>query len=242
MADPLVIPPLTIRARVWLAGVPVVTLASQTIFALYGPDLPGSAEAAVCIEDLVLGTAALVVITGFLKIDRHAIGLTLGDRSATLIRTGIQLLILAGLAILYTAGRVVAARFGHLRVPVQPTSLTDWSNVWVFVLLAVLIGPLYEELLCRGMLLAAFDRAGKSWIAVVGSAALFVLPHWAPGITAAQLVSPFLIGVLLGWSYLRTRSILTSFLVHAAFNGGVIVKDALMHFHPEFVKGVLGYH
>jgi len=216
-------------------------LGSQTLFALYGPDFSGSPAAIVGVEDLILGLLAVATTLWFLKIDRRAIGLTLGDRRATLIRTVVQLLILAGLTLLYTASIIIAARTKLLKIPVRPTSLTNFHDAWVFVLVAVIIGPLYEEVLFRGMLTAALDWPGKRWLTVLASTALFVLPHWAPGINPLILLNPLLTGLLLGWSYLRTRSVVTPFIVHAAFNSVVIAKDFLMAFEPGLVRRLLGY-
>ena len=234
-------PSLGFHARIWLAAIPVVLLGSQTLFALYGPDLPASTITIVSVEDLVLGALAVTVVLWLLKIDRRVIGLTLGDTRTTLVRTAVQLVILAGLTVLYVAALAIAARSFHLKIPIEATSLTDFREAWIFILAAVVIGPIYEEILFRGMLIAAFDRPGKGWIAVLASTALFVLPHWGPGINPLILLNPLVTGLLLGWSYLRTRSVLTPILVHAAFNAGVIAKDFLMAFEPNLVRRVLGY-
>jgi membrane protease YdiL (CAAX protease family) len=222
-------------------AIPILLVGSQTVFGLYGPELPGSAVLIVGIQDLGLGVLAVVLVLWLLKIDRRAIGLTLGERRTTLVRTAVQVLILAGLTLLYTGLIVVLARTNRVKIPIEPTSLTDFREAWIFVIVAGLVGPLYEEVLFRGMLTSALDWPGKRWLTVLGSAVLFALPHWAPGIHVLRLLGPLITGLLLGWSYLRTRSVLTPFAVHAMFNSGVIVKDILMQYHPGLVRRILGY-
>jgi membrane protease YdiL (CAAX protease family) len=235
------LPSLSLQHRAWLAGTVLIAVAVQMSVALSDFEVPGSAELNVVVQDVIIGALALAVILLVAKVDRRAIGITMVDRRTTIVRTAAQLLFLAGIAVLYAVGIVVASRAGHVMIPVRPTSLTEFQNVWIFVILAVAIGPLTEEILFRGMLLSALDRPGWRWISIPGSAAVFSLPHWAPGMNVLRLIGPFVIGLILGWSFLRTRCVLTSFLVHAAFNGGVIVKDLLMHFHPALVRRLLGY-
>ena len=234
-------PPLGLRARIWLGAIPLVFLGSQTLFAIYGPELPGSPAAIVGAQDLILGGIAVALTLGVFKIDRHAIGLSLGNRRTTQLQTAIQVLILAELTVLYTGAIVLSARMGRFRIPIEPTSLTEFHDAWVFALVAVIISPLYEEVLFRGMLMAALDWPGKRWMTVLASTALFVLPHLGPGIHPGRLLNPLIAGLLLGCSYLRTRSVLTPFVLHALFNSGVIVKDFLMAYEAGFIRRVLGY-
>lgn len=234
-------PPLSKRARLWLVAIPVVLSEAQMLLTLSDIRLPGSPEVILIVENLLLGALALTLAVWVLKADRRAIGLTLANRRTTLRRTAVQLLILAGLTVLYSAAIITLARTGRVKIPIESSSLTEFQGVWIFIVMAVFIGPLYEELLWRGMLTSALKGSGRDWATVLGSAALFALPHWAPGMMLARLIGPFVVGLLLAWSFLRTRSILTSFAVHAAFNAGVVVKDLLMHYQPELVSRILGY-
>lgn len=87
---------------------------------------------------------------------------------------------------------------------------------WLLVLMAMVavIGPVAEEVVFRGVVYAAFRRRlGVRW-GLVGSAALFAALHLDP----IALGPIFLMGLLLGWLYERTGSLIPSMTVHFVHN------------------------
>lgn len=98
-------------------------------------------------------------------------------------------------------------------IPEMP--LNDNPAVLVlYVLGIVVIPPIVEEMMFRGMILQRLRRFGDGF-AVVASAALFGLYHG----NLAQTVFAFLCGLLLGFVVIRTNSLLPSILIHALNNG-----------------------
>ncbi|MEM6460173.1 MAG: CPBP family intramembrane glutamic endopeptidase [Planctomycetota bacterium] len=94
------------------------------------------------------------------------------------------------------------------------------QRVLGIALAAVVVAPLLEELVFRGMLqtwlLQLWGRR-RRWLTVVTAAALFagvhvglVSWHGLPGL--------FVLGLVLGWLYEKTGSLLPAVLVHAGFN------------------------
>jgi len=81
-----------------------------------------------------------------------------------------------------------------------------------FALMAVLVVPLMEEMLYRGLLLTALRSHGR-WPAITVSALLFGLGH---GPTTA--FSTFLVGWVLAWLAWEYRSIWPGVIIHTAFN------------------------
>ena len=78
-----------------------------------------------------------------------------------------------------------------------------------------LLAPLVEELVFRGAILRSLLRWHHNhWVAIVISALLFALTHVNP----AQMPHAFLIGMLLGWMYYRTDSIIPGVVYHWANN------------------------
>lgn len=74
-----------------------------------------------------------------------------------------------------------------------------------------LLAPLTEELVFRGAVLRALLRwKSNPWVGITISAALFSLIHMNP----AQMPHAFLIGLLLGWMYYRTDSIVPGVVYH----------------------------
>lgn len=74
-----------------------------------------------------------------------------------------------------------------------------------------LIAPLVEEVVFRGAILRALlDRFGGRWMPIVISAALFAIVHGNP----AQMPGALILGIVMGWMYSHTRSIVPSLIVH----------------------------
>jgi len=78
----------------------------------------------------------------------------------------------------------------------------------------VVIAPIAEEMLFRGLIFREFARRYSMRHAIFGSAALFALFHLNPW----QAVVAFPVGVLAAWLVLRTGSIIPGILLHAALN------------------------
>ena len=89
-----------------------------------------------------------------------------------------------------------------------------------------LLAPLTEELVMRGAILRSLLKDMRPWLAIVLSALLFALVHMNP----VQMPHAFLIGLLLGWMYWRTGSILPGVAYHWANNS---VAFVLYHFYPS---------
>ena len=87
---------------------------------------------------------------------------------------------------------------------------------YIWMLLEVsIIGPMVEELLFRGLVFHFVERdTGKEGVAIFISALLFGIWH---GIFV-QGVYTFLIGLVLGYLYAKTRKLIWPFLVHLVNN------------------------
>ena len=96
------------------------------------------------------------------------------------------------------------------------------SNRWGYLAIG-LLAPLSEEIVLRGAvlrsllnkpLLARRSERVNAWTAIVISALFFALIHFNP----VQMPHAFTIGLLLGWMYWRTGSILPGVAYHWANN------------------------
>jgi hypothetical protein len=94
-------------------------------------------------------------------------------------------------------------------------------------LIVGLLAPLAEELVFRGAILRSLLKwNSRPWVAIVISAALFSAAHLNP----AQIPHTFLIGLLLGWMYWRTDSIVPGVVFHWVNN---TVAYVLYNFYPN---------
>lgn len=90
---------------------------------------------------------------------------------------------------------------------------------WGFMSLVV-FGPLTEEIVYRGAILGALVSEGRNkWVAITVSALLFAVSHFNP----AQFTHALLIGMLLGWVCIKTKSILPCIAIHIINNGMAFV-------------------
>ena len=97
---------------------------------------------------------------------------------------------------------------------------------WGYVSLG-LLAPLAEELVMRGAVLRSLlSRLQRPWVAIAISALLFALIHLNP----IQMPHAFLIGLLLGWLYWRTGSIVPGVAFHWMNNTAAYV---LYNFYPD---------
>ena len=92
---------------------------------------------------------------------------------------------------------------------------------WQGPVLAVVIAPLTEELVFRGLILRGLLGRWRPAAAVTASALLFAATHLNP----AQVPVAMLLGLILGWTYVRTRSLGLCVAGHALNNASTYVSD-----------------
>lgn len=137
----------------------------------------------------------------------------------------------------YPAVMAVIVLWAHLfdmvgvEIPSQEavkTVLTKqaWPEVAASVAVVVIVAPLLEEMVFRGFLLSALSRRMGPAGAVVLSAALFGLLHTADHPFYAGPI--FVLGLLLGWLYLRTGRLWVAVGCHGAHNALALVTAWLL--------------
>jgi len=92
-------------------------------------------------------------------------------------------------------------------------------GVWGGIMRVVIIAPIVEELIFRGVIMSGLMRNYKVGWAIFFSALLFALFHLNPW----QFPATFLLGLVLGWLRIRTGSILACITGHAIHNGLVFL-------------------
>jgi membrane protease YdiL (CAAX protease family) len=90
----------------------------------------------------------------------------------------------------------------------------------------VVIAPVVEEMLFRGVILGGFADRYRPATAVLTTALVFGIVHLNP----YQFVSALILGVVLGWVFLKTRSLWPCIFAHALFNGHAFALAALVPF------------
>lgn len=124
----------------------------------------------------------------------------------------------------------ISTRLGHPVDPVAHEALQTLRDEFSTALLlnliisAVILAPLTEELLFRGVFQTSLLRLfrGARWPALLIAAIVFSLLHWSVVTSWHALVPLFVLGLVWGVLYERTGSLLAPILAHAIFNAANI--------------------
>ena len=90
---------------------------------------------------------------------------------------------------------------------------------WSSFLLVAIFAPIFEEWLCRGMVLRGLLTRMKPGWAIVVSALFFALIHLNPW----QALNAFIIGVVMGYVYYKSGSLWLTMLIHFVNNGTSVI-------------------
>lgn len=88
------------------------------------------------------------------------------------------------------------------------------TPLWVTLISVSLFAPLFEEWLCRGLIMRGLLRTMTPASAITVSAAFFAIIHLNPW----QAIPAFCIGLLFGYVYYKTGSLKLTMLMHCANN------------------------
>ena len=94
---------------------------------------------------------------------------------------------------------------------------------WSSFLTVAIFAPIFEEWLCRGMVLRGLLTKMKPVWAIVISALFFALIHANPW----QALNAFMIGLVMGYVYYKTGSLLLTMIIHFVNNGTSVILSHL---------------
>lgn len=128
----------------------------------------------------------------------------------------------AGTYLTNLVGNIITAIIGAIKqseVENVMASLTSQISPWVNFLVVVIAAPVMEELLFRKFIIDRISHYGEG-VAIVVSGLMFGLFHG----NLNQFVYAFLIGVLFGFIYIKTRQIKYTIILHMIVNflGGFV--------------------
>ncbi len=150
--------------------------------------------------------------------------------SPTWLRTGPWVVLIW--SVVAALGALVPSMWLQEQMPELPNLVENefdmiLQNRWGYLAIA-LLAPLAEEIVFRGAILKTLLNSPRLsvWVAISISALMFALIHMNP----AQMPHAFIIGLLLGWMYWRTGSILPGMAYHWANNTAAYL---LYQFYPN---------
>lgn len=222
-----------------LIGLALMVLAFTVVGALIAfggllDPLPGDLRAVVQTAILALQYAlpiGLVWLLGRLR--------GVGLREAVLMR---RFSVAQGIGL--AIGVAVTARFINglysvviVFLGIDPSGIADVTQLFpetfvgalAVIVLSVVIAPLAEETMFRGVLYPGLRDRYNPVAAAIVSALVFALFHGDPLV----FVPIFVLGLMLAWITEMTRSIWPAILGHAAFNATAVVLLYLLKLLPE---------
>lgn len=107
-----------------------------------------------------------------------------------------------------------------------------YGRGWRALLLTVVMAPLAEEFLCRGILLDAARAKGGAAYGLFFSALFFGVIHFHP----AAVVNAFVMGLLLGFIYIRSNSLYIAVILHAFNNALAMLLLTLGYGHTTLYE------
>jgi membrane protease YdiL (CAAX protease family) len=174
------------------------------------------------------------------RIELRDAGLTLGRPKVTLLWVGVPVLF----TIVFGGGLLVLGIAAiHLfslnlpQIPLEPIFVIHRNALSHTILHAVILAPLIEEPLYRGIPVAFLERFGGRRLALLGGGVIWAALHFIYGWGAYTIPFYFLFwGVLVTWIYLQTHSVVTTILLHALCNlFAPVLLDLLLLEHRDLV-------
>ena len=134
---------------------------------------------------------------------------------------------------LHYISQTVLAQLGHepvVQEAVQMVMATEHPvEVGLQVVSVVIMAPIAEELLFRGILYNTIKHTGYPLAGMIISAALFALVHGSLALTLPL----FVMGLALAWVYEKSGSIIAPMVMHATFNA---INFSLLKLAPIFAE------
>jgi uncharacterized protein len=213
----------------------VGVLAATPLFIVFDPDPSGAVDA----TGLLITAVADVVMAGVLLLwlrSRHPgwpriVGWPSPAARLREFAVGVGWGLLLEIVVVVTGALVAwvleAITGRTVEAPEQVSSgLRGWGVV-MLVALAVVIAPVVEEFVFRGLLFRSIADRHGFWLGAIASAVPFGLTHVAVGAAVdlwALRITLMVVGVVLAWIHWRRRNLLANIAAHATFNAiGVVL-------------------
>jgi len=117
------------------------------------------------------------------------------------------------------------------------SKMQDYTiNPWPLRMSMVILAPVIEETVFRGVVLRGFLNYYKPVYAIILSGLMFGFSHFLP----QQIIGAIIIGILIGYVYYATRSLLLCIMVHIFHNGLVVYID-FIKFEFSLVSFIWGF-
>jgi membrane protease YdiL (CAAX protease family) len=139
----------------------------------------------------------------------------------------IQPVIMVATILTITFGELIWGRDYQLQQHQQLEMITQYTELplhIIIVIAAVIVAPVFEEMLFRGlfqtMARSYFETRNGAWKAILVSSALFAMVH----ANAGHWPSLFILSLCIGYSYEKSGSLFRPIFIHATFNAISVIS------------------
>lgn len=139
------------------------------------------------------------------------------------------------LALTVSVATIAAAFIGDAFNTIMPPT-PEWfedamakvmdAPIWITLISVSVFAPLFEEWLCRGLVLRGLLQKTHPVSAIFVSAAFFAVLHMNPW----QALAAFLLGILFGFVYYKTGSLKLTMLMHCVNNTMAVILSKIPAF------------
>ncbi|HLN73147.1 MAG TPA: type II CAAX endopeptidase family protein [Prolixibacteraceae bacterium] len=135
-------------------------------------------------------------------------------------------LLLFSIGIHYPVNNLILQLMNH------PPELTNPVVRPIHAIGAILVAPVVEEIIYRGIVLKGLLTRYAPQKAILLSALIFGIMHWLP----LQIWGASITGLILGWVYYQTKSIGTTILLHSLINTAVLISQYVFFLYPDLLS------
>lgn len=164
----------------------------------------------------IVGTVFLDVLFGLLCWKLVMRPSSVGD-GRSVLGLPVRPVLWLGLVVVWLFGQITASWVftvtGDSLYETYTNALHNDADVWVSLLLTIVVAPVFEEILFRGVVFPLWSRLNP-WFGLIGSSLVFALMHG----TLVHLPATFMTGLLLASAYAMTGKLRTSIMLHVGYN------------------------
>jgi membrane protease YdiL (CAAX protease family) len=225
-------------AGVWWTGIALVTAgvasyaASGGACALLGGPTAGSGVVALWISALALAGTALVgrrfTGSGNAPAPTRTWGSAVALGSWYLVTGGLRLAVLVGALIQVLPGRE-GGGFNPVEALGGEVASTSAASLLLFAIPVIVIGPVGEELVFRGLFQPALGGWLKPAAAIAVTSVLFASLHWTYG---AKLPMVMFVAAVLGWARIASCGLRAPIALHMLVNAVGLLPIAVRALWP----------
>ena len=175
-------------------------------------------------EEIMKWTLALgYLLISIVYFGKHCVDLSFGRIERRMVWPAVGMSVLVAVAYLFVSFFVISMLDIYLFMEESESLNKSDPNLFLGIagiLHSCIIVPIVEEIGFRGIFLAGLLKSRcRPWLAILITAIVFALFH----MSLVKIISTFGFGIIIGWLYWRTGSIIPGIVIHIVNNSLCIV-------------------